>query len=137
LPICSGGTGANLNLNGQTLTLGSGAATDPAMLILNTASNVNAAGGGTIAFGSHEAVIYAQGAAGNIAGVITGSNGLTKLGYGPATLTATATYSGATRISQGKLVLGGTNILPTGTDIILDSGINSTTLNTILDLNGN
>lgn len=113
------GDGTNttaVDLGGSTLTVGSG--TDPAMVILNTTSTI---ANGTLEFGSRQAVIYSQGAAGNVSAVINGSNGLSKVGAGPLNLTTAATYTGATHISQGSVVTSGNDFLPTSTALTIEN----------------
>ena len=74
-----------VNLNGNTLTIGSGA--NPAGVLLNGGSIT---GGGTLSFGGNEAVIYAgSGSPSIISTTITGTAGLTFFGSA-ATATAAA-----------------------------------------------
>jgi autotransporter-associated beta strand protein len=127
LKVGTGGTGATIALAGGTLNIGGGASTDPAVAILNTNSQVTATPSGTSNFGDHEAIIAAFGTA-TWNGVITSSQGLTKMGYGNLVLTVSTTlnYPGATRIEQGTLTLGAVNQLPATTDLIF-AGAPSTT----------
>ncbi len=61
------------------------------------------------------------------AGAVVGSGGLTKTGAGTLTLTGASTYSGATAIENGTLVLaGGDNRLPSGTTVTLGDAANQT-----------
>jgi autotransporter-associated beta strand protein len=115
---------ALVSLMGQTLHVGAGPASDPAVVILRSGSNIT---GGTVDFGDHEAVIAAFGGC-NFNGAITSSQGLTKMGYGQVILSsaATLTYPGATRIEHGQLVMGKDNQLPATTDLIF-CGAPSTT----------
>lgn len=125
LKIGDGVAGTTVTATGQTINLGGGSA--PGMLIVNTLSGIT---GGTVDFGTREGIIYTQGAAGNVSAVITGSDGLSKVGGGPLVLGATATYSGDTNINQGTVQLSGSDQLPTGTNVTL---YNTGALN----LNGN
>jgi autotransporter-associated beta strand protein len=120
--VGAGTTAADLDLNGQTLSVGGGSASNPATVILGAGSNIKANGGGTIAFGNHEGVLYAESTtASTVAGTITGSQGLTKMGFGAVSLdpTATLSYTGPTRLHQGELIINADNQLPTGTDLVL------------------
>ncbi len=124
--------GADVDLAGQTLNVGGATASDPAIVIMGMGSNIKATGGGTLNFGAHEGIIYNEvptattssgtpAAVSTFAGTITGSGGLTKMGYGALNLDSTAVlnYSGATRINQGMLTVNLDNQLPVSTDLIL------------------
>jgi autotransporter-associated beta strand protein len=63
-------------------------------------------------------------------GTIAGSLTLTKAGAGAFTLGAAATYTGATNVNAGTLRLGASNVLPSTTDVTVESGAT-------FDLNGN
>jgi autotransporter-associated beta strand protein len=57
------------------------------------------------------------------AGRLTGTLGLTKSGTGTLTLTGTANdYTGATTVSQGRLTLGASDVLASGTALALAGG---------------
>jgi autotransporter-associated beta strand protein len=71
----------------------------------------------------------ASGAILEVQGVIGGAGGLTKVGYDTVILSGNNTYSGATRIEGGRLLLGADDALPTTTSLV-------TTANGVLDLNG-
>jgi autotransporter-associated beta strand protein len=71
----------------------------------------------------------ASGAILEVQGVIGGAGGLTKVGYDTVILSGNNTYSGATRIEGGRLLLGADNALPTTTSLV-------TTADGVLDLNG-
>lgn len=71
----------------------------------------------------------ASGAILEVQGVISGTGGLTKVGYDTVILTGANTYSGGTVITGGKLMIGADNALP-------QTGTLSTTGNGVLDLNG-
>lgn len=71
----------------------------------------------------------ASGAILEVKGVISGSGGLTKVGYDTVILSGSNTYGGATVITGGKLMIGADNALPTTTTL-------TTTANGVLDLNG-
>jgi autotransporter-associated beta strand protein len=138
LKLGTGGTGANLDLNNNTLSF-SGAASDPATIIVGNTSSINATGGGTIAFGSQEGVIYAQAGAGTVNGTITGSNGLTKMGFGPLNLgSVSLSYTGKTTIEQGilNIAAGSTNQLPSGTDVVFAGTARDASSRPVLALNG-
>lgn len=65
----------------------------------------------------------------SISGAIGGTGHLIKGGTGTLTLSGICSYSGATRILAGILRIGNDNVLPTGTDLVIDAGA-------ALDLNG-
>ena len=71
----------------------------------------------------------ASGAILDIKGVISGSGGLTKVGYDTVFLSGSNTYAGATKVEGGKLMIGKDNALPVTTSLM-------TTANGVLDLNG-
>ena len=100
-----------LTLGTGILHVGGGPSADPAMVILGSGSTVTTSGGGTVDFGTHEGIIYCQVNAGTWTSNVTGSGGLTKMGYGALTFAGTTTlnYSGPTRIEQGQLSLGAAN----------------------------
>jgi len=80
--------------------------------------------GGTINLSGSPANVWViSGATGTINSVITGSNGLTKIGAGTLVLGNSAnTYTGATTISAGTLQLATSNALPTGSAVSVSSG---------------
>lgn len=71
----------------------------------------------------------ASGAILEVQGVISGTGGLTKVGYDTVILSGQNTYNGATLVTGGKLMIGTDDALPTTTTL-------STTANGVLDLNG-
>lgn len=71
----------------------------------------------------------ASGAILDIKGEISGTGGLTKVGYDTVILSGTNIYAGATKVEGGKLMIGKDNALPTTTTL-------TTTANSVLDLNG-
>jgi autotransporter-associated beta strand protein len=72
---------------------------------------------------------YASGSILEIKGVISGSAGVTKVGYDTVILSGANTYTGATVVTGGRLQLGVDDALPT-------TGTVTTTANGVLDLNG-
>ena len=71
----------------------------------------------------------ASGAILDVQGVISGNAGLTKVGFDTVMLSAQNTYTGATVVTGGKLMIGTDNALP-------QAGTVTTTSNAVLDLNG-
>jgi autotransporter-associated beta strand protein len=101
-----------LNTNGNTIALGSntltiGDGTDDAGLILASGSAIS---GGSLAFGSSEAIIWLSGTNPTISSEITGSNGLTFTGSGAVTLSTAADVSGVVTIDSGTVTLSAANI---------------------------
>jgi fibronectin-binding autotransporter adhesin len=97
-------SGATITATGFTITLGDG--TNPAGLILSN----GIISGGTLAFGSSEALIYAKGNSVAISSTITGSNGLTLSGSGTLALSAASTLTGLISIDSGTLSLTAANV---------------------------
>lgn len=81
--------GAKLDLGGFNQTIGS------------------LAGAGTVSLGAGTLTAGGDGSSTSFAGSITGSGGLTKTGAGSFTLTGTNSYSGATTLAAGRLVVNG------------------------------
>jgi outer membrane autotransporter protein len=104
---------------GDTLTVGDG--TDPAGLILEGTTIIS---GGTLAFGSSEAVIDVK-ATNTISSAVTGTGGLTLSGSGTLVLSGTAGgLSGPIIVDSGTLQLNTANYFPTsggGTTIWLSN----------------
>jgi autotransporter-associated beta strand protein len=77
-----------------------------------------------------------------IAAPITGPNGfmsgsgLATYGYGTNLLTAANTYTGATGISTGRLLLGANGVLPYGTTMIIASDAGIAPAGAVFDLGG-
>ncbi len=70
---------------------------------LNATGNVSGNSSGTIATNGGLLTVNAGSGSGALAGVISGTGGLTKAGAGTTTLTGANTYSGATTINAGTL----------------------------------
>lgn len=82
-------------INGGTLQVGDGTSNGWILGNVSTA--------GTLAFDRADAVTFA--------GIVSGSGGLSQLGGGTLTLTAVNTYTGATNVGAGVLVLAGNNTI--------------------------
>ena len=146
-PLLDGGGGGGLTKYGEgTLTLAvpntySGETTiaggvlnvDADAALGDTIGPVVFAGNGSLQFGSamtsNRAFTFNSGCNGTIdtqsynvilGGQISGNGGLTKIGYGMLTLSATSNYSGGTTLSQGTIAV--TGALTGGGNIQIDAG---------------
>ncbi len=136
-----------LNVSGETLTITSNAITaNGALLTKNGASswsgNISLAGtavnwntesdltvSGTITNGSTLWTVgRTTGSTGNLIvnGIISGAGGLDKTGLGQMTLNAANTYTGLTRITAGRLVLGGNQVISNASQVYFNGGTLST-----------
>ena len=59
-------------------------------------------------------------------GIISGTGGLDKTGTGQMTLNAVNTYTGLTRITAGRLVLGGNQVISNASNVYFNGGTLST-----------
>jgi autotransporter-associated beta strand protein len=116
-----GGSGNNTyNITGvvPTVTLYTGAGTDTVAIPNSVSSLVvnaqGAAGRDTVNIGSNAATTFG--------GVINGAAAVHKVGTGTATLTGANTYTGATFVDAGTLLLGAASSLPQGTPLTVASG---------------
>ncbi len=92
------GTGVTVDVNGNPLTIGSGSGTSG--VLLNGGLVVDKLGGGSLAFGAAEAVIYAgTGTTSTISATIGGSGGLTVFGSKPI----------GNSVAQGTLAISSDN----------------------------
>ena len=105
--------GGIFDLNGVNQTIGSLASTDPTTQVT--------LGGATLTTGNDNTST-------TFAGSISGTGGLTKIGSGVFTLTASNGYAGTTSVKGGTLKLGNANALGTS-GLLLTGGL--------LNLNGN
>ncbi|MGC3991199.1 MAG: autotransporter-associated beta strand repeat-containing protein [Chthoniobacteraceae bacterium] len=136
----AGSTG-NLTINGANASLyvGSGGivnnATNSFTLAINLtngtigakadwSSSLNAALNGTAGNSFTFQAADASSVAHNIAlsGVLSGTGGLVKTGAGNLTLSGSNTYTGATTVNAGALVLGGNTAIPTASAVTLNGG---------------
>jgi autotransporter-associated beta strand protein len=99
----------------NTLTIGNGAAA--AGLIMDGGSATIT--GGTVVFGTSEAVIYAKGT-NIISSAINGSGGLTLSGSGSLQLNNGSADTGATVINSGTLILNTANALTGNSNVTLE-----------------
>jgi autotransporter-associated beta strand protein len=115
--------------SGNTLTIGNGAAA--AGLIMDGGSATIT--GGTVVFGTSEAVIYAKGT-NIISSGISGSGGLTLSGSGSLQLNNGSANTGATVINSGTLILNTANALTGNSNVTLED-VKSNPSAAILQLN--
>jgi len=110
-----GGALGDLTLAGGTLRLAPGFTDDISQRNLTFLS-----AGGTLDVTTNDLVL--ANAIGGAAGV--GIGGLTKTGAGSLTLAATSTFTGSTRVDNGRLILGGgaNNRLPSAAELFIGSG---------------
>ena len=125
-------TSGTLNITGGTVTVGgdivSGAATSPgtatSSLILNGASAVlNLNGnriGGTTAGSAIDVLTLQEGTLRNVLEINNGA-GLTKNTTGTLTLAGTNSYTGGTTVSNGTLLMGAANTLPSTGAVTVDA----------------
>jgi fibronectin-binding autotransporter adhesin len=99
------GSGGLLKTNSATLTLGgnnsySGGTTIAGGTLIGTTASLQGA------ITNNAAVTFDQSSSGSYTGVMSGTGSLSKTNSGTVTLTRTNTYSGATTVSQGTLLVG-------------------------------
>jgi len=96
---------ANINLNGNTLTIGDG--TTAGMIL--SASVTNGGAAASLAFGTAEALMYIiSGNTGTIAVPVSGGGGLTKFGTGTLVLSNAGLWSSDITINLGAVILSPT-----------------------------
>src|SRR5262249_36329862 len=67
--------------------------------------------------------VLTTGASLTISGAVSGTGNLTKGGVGTLTVSGTNTYSGRTIVAAGKLIMGSTSSVPSGSSVSVDDGI--------------
>jgi len=113
--------GFNIDLEGNILAVGSGSG--QAGIILNGAAVEDSAGGGALAFGGAEGVLYSSNGNPTISAKITGTNGLTTFGPGDLTLSGNnAGLSGGLNINQGTVTVNADADLGSSTNPINFNG---------------
>ncbi len=114
LRIGNGGTTA-LDLGGNTLTVGSGS--NPAAIAINPLSTIS---NGTVNFGGRPAVVNVAPTATPTTGVtFTNATSFTKTGSGVLGVNTPMSYSGATYIASGSILLGANEVIPDTSDVVL------------------
>ncbi len=104
-------SGANTYIHGTTIDSGA---------TLNL--GLNAAAGSVVgAIDDEGALVFKQGGAVTAANVISGAGGVHQSGPGATTLTGNNTFSGATFVTAGQLIVGKVSALGTG-DVLLQGG---------------
>ena len=119
-PIADGATAGSLQKTGLgTLTLSATNTYSGNTTI--SAGRLTLGGNGVLGSGSYAGTIanagelvLGSGAAQILSGVISGTGSVTKSGAGTLTLSAANTYAGNTTLSAGRLVLGGSGVLGSG-----------------------
>ncbi|HEY9249048.1 MAG TPA: autotransporter-associated beta strand repeat-containing protein [Rariglobus sp.] len=103
-----------LNLGGQTLTVSSGA--------VASGNIATAISNGTLNFGTKTGYIMTGRAANSISANLAGSGGVVFAMTPDQTLTLTgaSSYTGRTVVNSGTLVIGASNVLPSGTAVRVD-----------------
>jgi autotransporter-associated beta strand protein len=118
-----------LTLTGSTVTTGTGTLTLTGAFTGNAAATT-ATITGNLALGGNNTFAIADGAAAidlSLAGPVSGASGFVKSGLGTMFLSGVNTYTGATTISQGTLLLGGS--APSGAAGVLGNATSAVTLN--------
>ncbi len=111
----------NIDLEGNILTVGGGSG--QAGIILNGAAIEDSAGGGALAFGGAEGVVYSSNGNPTISAKITGTGGLTTFGPGDLTLSGNnAGLSGGLNINQGTVTVNADADLGSSTNPINFNG---------------
>jgi len=123
-----------INLNGNTLTVASGA-----VILAGTAPIIS---NGTMNFGAREGIVSTPGTGGgSISAILMGSGGFTKGGTGTLTLSGANAYTGTTAIAGGVLRAGAANVLNNTDVTIANTNVNTLgspqpNVVTAFDLNG-
>jgi autotransporter-associated beta strand protein len=124
-------TGGNLTLSGGSAASDTGNVTlsNTAGVVLHIAASETignllggGATGGNVSIASGQTLTLNQTTSATFAGLVIGAGSLTKNGSGALTLSGANTYTGATTINAGSLVLGAGNVLADGTAVIVNSG---------------
>jgi autotransporter-associated beta strand protein len=110
---------ANALPGGSAVTVAAGATLD----LNNFDDTIGAlAGAGTVTLGSATLTAGGDNTSTTFSGVLSGTGGLTKAGAGTLTLAGANTYTGATTIDAGTLLVGAANALPSGSAVIVAAG---------------
>src|SRR5262249_11913540 len=130
------GSGTNLNLGGNTLTVGQ--LSFPNTLMINPGSSIT---NGTMDMGGRDFAIYAANTAGTNTATFTNGGTFTKTGPGAFVVGGGMSYTGKTYIGAGQIQLNVDQALPGTTDLVLSGNAAGSTLSAgdqrgILNLNG-
>jgi autotransporter-associated beta strand protein len=115
LTINAAGVNGNTAGNGITVQAGAGVATISTNVVLgnsqtwtNNSSNLLTVSGATVTGAGNNLTVTGSGNTAISAAIQTGSGGVTYSGTGALALSGTNTYTGATSVSSGKVVVSGT-----------------------------
>jgi autotransporter-associated beta strand protein len=140
--------GTYLNFGGTLTVTGGQALSDTGTVFVGGTGTLNVAQTETIGALSNDTVFGGAGSvtltggnllinSGSFSGVISGANGIGKVGTGTLTLSGANTFAGAATVSGGTLILSGGSAIGDTTPVVVNSGtLQVGTAETIGDLSG-